>query len=150
DRALGLRAGMFRRRSGTPLSAPWPAAYTQPVFAKQVAGGIEAEVERFLADDWVLGTDHGDALSRARTVRQVGELYEQDYLRAWDSLLADLELAPASDLQQASLQAAQLSEAGSPLRLLLDLVRTNTRGMRRMPAPEDADDTLASVAAAAT
>ncbi|MET0328384.1 MAG: type VI secretion system membrane subunit TssM [Luteimonas sp.] len=149
DRALGLRGEAFRRRSGAPLSTPWPALYTQQVFAEQVSGGIEAEVERFLADDWVLGADAGDALSRARAVQQVQALYEQDYLRAWDTLLADLELAPAPDLQQASLLAAQVAAPGSPLRLLLDLVRTHTTDMRRTPAPEGAADAVAAAAGAA-
>ncbi|MCD9007354.1 type VI secretion system membrane subunit TssM [Luteimonas sp. XNQY3] len=149
DRALGLRGEVFRRRSGAPLSAPWPALYTQPVFAEQMDGGIEAEVERFLGDDWVLGVDAADALSRARTVRQVAALYEQDYLRAWDALLADLELAPATDLQQASLLAAQVAAPGSPLRLLLELVRTHTTDMGRMPAAEGAAGALAAAGEAA-
>ncbi|MCD9027876.1 type VI secretion system membrane subunit TssM [Luteimonas sp. BDR2-5] len=149
DRALGLRGDVFRRRSGAPLSAPWPALYTQPVFAEQVGGGIEDEVDRFLADDWVLGVDAADALSRARTVRQVAALYEQDYLRTWDALLADLELVPATDLQQASLLAAQVAAPGSPLRLLLDLVRSHTSDMQRMPVAEGAAGVLAAAGAAA-
>src|SRR5690606_21408333 len=149
EQAMGLLGDVFLRDSGKPLSEPWPAMYTQPVFAAQVGGGIEAEVERFLADDWVLGTARADALGRARTVQQVQALYEQDYIRAWDELLADLRLQPADDLQQASLVAAKVSGAGSPLRLLLQLVRTHTAGMLRQPEAEGATGALAEKAVAA-
>ena len=149
EQAMGLLGDVFRRDSGKPLSEPWPAMYTQPVFAAQVGGGIEAEVERFLADDWVLGTARGDALGRARTVQQVQALYERDYIRAWDELLADLRLQPADDLQQASLVAAKVSGPGSPLRLLLQLVRSHTSDMLRQPEAEGATGALAEKAAAA-
>src|SRR5690606_13142363 len=67
----------------------------------------------------------------------------------WDELLADLRLQPADDLQQASLVAAKVSGAGSPLRLLLQLVRTHTAGMLRQPEAEGATGALAEKAVAA-
>src|SRR5699024_9332631 len=93
---------------------------------------------RFLADDWVFGAERGDALSTARVEQQVLTLYEQDYIRAWDALLDDLALQPATDLRQASMIAAKLSGSGSPLRLLLRTVRRNTADMLR--TPEDDGD----------
>ena len=151
DKALGLLGDAFRRRSGAALAEPWPALYTQPVFAAQVDGGIEEQVERFLADEWVLGSGAGDTLARARVVQQVTALYEQDYIQAWDALLGDLQLAPSADLEQASLVAAKLSGPGSPLRLLLELVRRHTTDMRRGPEGEgdDAAEALAGKAAEA-
>ena len=148
DKALGLLGDVFLRSSGKPLSEPWPALYTQPVFAAQVNGGIEEEVERFLADDWVLGAASRDALGRARTVQQVQALYEQDYIRAWDELLADLRLQPADDLGQASLLAAKVSGPGSPLRLLLELVRAQTTQMARSPDTGAAAGLVAEAAGA--
>ncbi|MCD9033571.1 type VI secretion system membrane subunit TssM [Luteimonas sp. Y-2-2-4F] len=145
DRALGLLGDVFERASGAPLSEPWPALYTQPAFAEQARSGIGAAVDRFLADDWVLAAAPADALARARTVQQVLALYEQDYVRAWDALLADLRLRPAEDLQAASMAAAKLSGPGSPLRLLLKLVREHTHDLLRAPAPDGA----AAVAAGA-
>lgn len=149
DRALGLLGDVFQRRSGAPLTAPWPALYTQPVFAAQIDGGIEAAVGRFLADDWVFAAAPADALARARTVRQVAALYEQDYIRAWDGLLEDLQLRPAADLQDASMLAAKLSGQGSPLRLLLKLVREHTTDLMRAPADASAAGAAAEQVAAA-
>lgn len=134
DKALGLFSDVFRRTSGRPLTQPWPAIYTQPVFATQVDAGIQTAVERFLESGWVLGTGMPDGLTRDRTVQQVITLYEQDYIRAWEELLEDLQLQPAGSLQEASMVAAKLSGNGSPLRLLLKLVRTHTNDMLRVPA----------------
>ncbi|MFC4729758.1 type VI secretion system membrane subunit TssM [Coralloluteibacterium thermophilus] len=146
DKELGLLGDAFVRRSGTPLSEPLPALYTRPAFAAQVGGGIERAVERFLQDDWVLGAGRSDALARARIAQQVAQLYEQDYIRAWDDLLADLQVKPAADLQEASILAAKLSGPASPLRLLLDLVRANTSDMLRTPEPDAAAQAAGAVA----
>ncbi len=131
DRALGLLADVFQRRSGTALSAPWPALYTQPVFAELAGSGIDAAVERFVADDWVLGRQRMDAMARARLSNEVLRLYEQDYIRAWDGLLADLQLAPDSAPDAASSTLSRISGPSSPLRLLLALVREQTQDLTR-------------------
>jgi len=154
DRALGLLADVFQRRSGKQLSAPWPALYTQPAFAELAARGIDEAVERFVADDWVLGRQRIDALERARLAQQVLRLYEQDYIRAWDGLLADLQLAPSSDTDGASALVAKLAGPSSPLRLLLGVVSEQTQDLLRQPPPTAADKAAAAagkaVAQAAT
>jgi type VI secretion system protein ImpL len=146
DRALGLLADVFQRRSGTALSTPWPALYTQPVFAELAASGIDEAVERFVSDDWVLGRQRMDAMVRARLSNEVLRLYEQDYIRAWDGLLADLQLAPDADPDGASSTLAKISGPSSPLRLLLGLVREQTQDLTRAP-PASAADKAAGVAA---
>lgn len=146
DQELGLLGDVFQRASGTPLSEPVPALYTQPVFAAQAGGGIADAVAQFLADDWVFGAESRDALSKARVEQQVMALYEQDYIRAWDALLDDLMLQPAADLQAASMLAAKLSGPGSPLRLMLRTVRTHTHDLLRA-SEEDAGESALGQAA---
>src|SRR5690606_18850964 len=87
-------------------------------------------------------------LGRARIAQQVLALYEQDYIRAWDALLADMKLQPAADLPQASMIAAKLSGPGSPLRLLLKVVRENTADMLRKPEAGGGEDAEATAGAA--
>ncbi|MFC3550059.1 type VI secretion system membrane subunit TssM [Lysobacter cavernae] len=145
DKALGLLGNVFQRSSGTALSEPLPSLYTQPVFAALAGQGIGEAVEQFVQDDWVFGPRRIDELGKARLAQQVGVLYEQDYIRYWDGLLADLQLQPAADLQQASAIAAKLAGPSSPLRLLLALVRDNTRQLLRV-APADAGQRASAVA----
>ena len=153
DKELGLLGDVYRRSSGIPLSEPLPRLFTQPVFARQVDGGIDAAVEQFLEDGWVFGAERKDELGRARVAQQVLGLYEQDYIRTWDALLADMKLQPASDLPQASMIAAKLSGPGSPMRLLLKVVRENTTDMMGKPdaagGEEEKGATVAKAASAA-
>jgi type VI secretion system protein ImpL len=149
DKALGLLANAFRRKSGTPLSAPLPALFTQPVFAQQVNKGVEQAVTRFTQDDWVFGSGAIDAIAKARLQQQVLALYQADYIASWDALLADLELQPINNIQDASAIAAKLSGPASPLKALLAVVRDNTHDMLRVPPASDADKALAAAQATA-
>ncbi|MGN2249698.1 type VI secretion system membrane subunit TssM [Frateuria sp. GZRe14] len=142
DKELGLLGNVFRRQSGKPLSDPLPALYTQPVFAIEADKGVEEAVRQFASDDWVFGAEPIDALAQARLSRQVLALYEADYIKAWDALLADLQLQPAASIQDASTIAAKLSGPSSPLKSLLKLVRDNTSDMLRAPAPDAGDKAL--------
>lgn len=152
DRALGLLADAFRRRSGVALSAPWPALYTQPVFAELATTGIAESVAQFVADDWVIGSQPMDELARARLAGEVLRLYEQDYIRAWNGLLGDLQLVSDSGSDGASSTLAKVAGPSSPLRLLLVLVGEHTQSMMRAPAQSAAEktsDAAAGKAAAA-
>ncbi|MGN2246274.1 type VI secretion system membrane subunit TssM [Frateuria sp. GZRR35] len=142
DKELGLLGNVFRRQSGKPLSAPLPAVYTQPVFAIEADKGVGEAVRQFAADDWVFGAEPIDALAQARLSRQVLALYEADYIKAWDTLLTDLQLQPAASIQDASTIAAKLSGPSSPLKSLLKLVRDNTRDMLRAATPDGGDKAL--------
>jgi len=136
DKELGLLGNVFRRKSGAALSAPIPALYTQPVFEQEASKGIEQAVTQFAQDDWVFGAGRIDAVQKAQLAQQVLGLYEQDYIKAWASLLADLELQPVSSIQDASALAAKLSGPSSPLKSLLQVVRSNTHDMMRAPAAD--------------
>ena len=139
DKELGLLGNVFRRQSGASLSEPIPALYTQPVFAEEVSKGIEQAVKQFTQDDWVFGAGKIDAIQQARLSQQVLALYQQDYIKAWDSLLNDLQLQPINNIQDASATAAKLSGPSSPLKSLLSVVRDNTHDLLRAPPATDAD-----------
>ncbi|MGN6226223.1 MAG: type VI secretion system membrane subunit TssM [Dyella sp.] len=142
DKALGLLGNVFRRRSGTPLPTPLPGLFTQPVFAQEVGKGIEQAVNDFTKDDWVFGASTIDAIGKARLQQQVLALYQTDYIKAWDDLLADLELQPIANIQDASAIAAKLSGPSSPLKALLGVVRDNTHDLLRAPPEDGADKAL--------
>lgn len=133
DQSLGLLGNVFRRRSGVPLSTPLPALFTRPLFAEEAAHGIDESVDRFVKEDWVFGSHRIDPLARSRIAQDVMALYQRDYIKAWDDLLADLEVQPVTTIQDASAAAARLSGPSSPLKALLELVRDNTSDLMRGP-----------------
>jgi type VI secretion system protein ImpL len=149
DQRLGLLANVFQRRSGVPLSQPLPVLFTQPWFASEVGGGLEQSVNQFVADYWVFDAARTDPLARSRFEQQVLALYEQDYIKAWDGLLADLQLQPVTSIQGASALAAKLSGPSSPLKALLLLVRENTSDMLRNPPAGTTGAAASEVAAQA-
>jgi type VI secretion system protein ImpL len=145
DKELGLLGNVYRRKSGVALSDPLPALFTQPVFKDEVDKGIEQAVTQFATDDWVFGASKIDSLQKAHLAQQVLALYEQDYIKTWDGILADLELQPIGNIQDASTIAAKLAGPNSPMKLLLKVVRDNTNDLMRAP-PADATDKAEDVA----
>lgn len=142
DKELGLLGNVYRRKSGAALSDPLPALFTQPVFKHEVDKGIEQAVTQFAADDWVFGTSRIDSLQKAHLGQQVLALYEQDYIKAWDAILNDLELQPIGNIQDASTVAAKLSGPNSPMKLLLKVVSDNTSDLMRAPPGDAADKAM--------
>ena len=142
DKELGLLGNVYRRKSGTALSAPLPAIFTQPAFKGEVDKGIDQAVTQFADDDWVFGANKIDSLQKAHLAQQVLALYEADYIKAWDDILNDLELQPINNIQDASAIAAKLAGPNSPLKLLLKVVRDNTNDLMRAPPADAASKAL--------
>jgi type VI secretion system protein ImpL len=140
---LDLEAGLgsdlvFRRRSGTSLSEPIPALYTQAGFA-QITGQEGGElVSRFLADHWVFGEA---TLPRGRAAHlnlaeDFVRYYEQAYIAHWEALLDDLDLVPLLQVDQAIDLLAVITGPTSPLRRLMVTVATQTRFPEPQPEAE--------------
>jgi type VI secretion system protein ImpL len=136
DRARALRidtlAGVgaeqvFRRKSGVKLSEPMPGLYAASVFKEITTGQGRAALLKLLAqDDWVWGEGGVSAANAAKVVVSVTNLYEQDYIRAWDALLDDLEFVSFPTVSQTSEALRIITGPTSPLRGLLRVVVDNT------------------------
>jgi len=129
DNAAGI--GLNRalaRRSGRSWSTPMPALYTKTVFGQVSSLGTMELVARFAGESWVVG-DNG-AMTLARTPKltsQLLDLYEKDYIAAWDQVVNDLQLPPLNGMEQMKgLLATIASKEGSPLRGLLKTIDENT------------------------
>lgn len=127
DLKLGPGADLvFFRKSGAKLSDPLPAIYTRPVFNEINATGKYEVIKHFADDRWVFGDNSFDLQNASKLAYQVMQVYEQDYIRFWDDVLADVRLRPSSGQQQLSDTLAVLSGATSPLKGLLSFVADNT------------------------
>jgi type VI secretion system protein ImpL len=136
-REIGLGGtSLFVRRSGAPLSQPVPALFTKPVFDEISTTGRFALLKQFVADDWVLGGGLTDAAKSPQNMTRMMSLYEADYIRTWDALLADLSLRKAGGPQEAAEQWGLLAAPTSPLKRLLVLVEANTN-LLKVTAPAD-------------
>jgi type VI secretion system protein ImpL len=134
DEASGLGADrVLARKSGSPLSTPLPSLYTRDVFDEITGLGTAQLVKQFVDDRWVIGDDSATLAGSARMTFQVIDIYEQDYIRAWDEILNDITLAPFRSVAQASDAMAILSGPTSPLKGFLQTVEANTNLTKPKP-----------------
>ena len=128
DQQAGLEIErIFKRKSGVPLSTPMPRLYTRDQF-KQITVKTRAEMVQLLAKDaWIWGESGAGAVASGGSLfSAVTDLYETDYIRAWDGFFDDLEVVHFSTMGQANEALRILTSPTSPLRGLLTVISTNT------------------------
>jgi type VI secretion system protein ImpL len=135
DKEIGLGGeSAFVRKSGVPLSEPIPGLYTRPVFEEVATTGKYEVANDFVSDSWVLGEGVASKADIPRLAGEMMRLYEDDYIRTWDSLLADLTLRPTRNSRELADTMALLASPTSPLKRLLVVVETNTNLLKTDPA----------------
>jgi type VI secretion system protein ImpL len=128
---LDLAAGVgvervLRRKSGVPLNEPVLGLYTAPVFKEITERDTDDIVKQFAADRWVWGEEGAPRVSTSELRSQFIDLYEKDYIAAWDAILQDIEPVPMSSLPNTKEVLALMAGSTSPLRGLLKVVDEHT------------------------
>ena len=137
-RRVGVR--VFVRRSGAPLTEGVPGFYTVDGFYKVLLPNLPAATRQVASESWVLGKDAQIDPTSPQVLtlqRDVIALYTDGLRQAWDALLADLDVEPMRNLQQAVQDLYILASPQSPMRdLLAGITRqlTLTGRRRRRPA----------------
>jgi type VI secretion system protein ImpL len=137
-------APLFLRSSGKPLTDGIPGFYTAAGFTGVLLPSVPEVAKQVAAESWVLGKQSEiDVSAPALQALQhdVVRLYEADTIQRWDTLLADLNLAPQSSIQQAAQALYLLGSPQSPMRGLLASV---TRELTVMPPAAPAAPTSAA------
>jgi type VI secretion system protein ImpL len=130
---------VFERRSRKPLSTPIPRLYTREVFKQITRQGRAELLQRLAKDGWVWGDSTTASLSNAGAlVSTVTNIYEADYIRVWDEVLDDLQLASFSTIAEVNDALRVVTSSTSPLRGLLRVVADNTTLVESAPAPAPA------------
>lgn len=132
DTAVPGLSDVVQRRSGMPMSIPLAGIFTARGwdFARDSGAGLavgraRAEAARLFPDALIQQNDAPD---------QVMALLQAAQLEAWKTYLADLQVRPFADAEQAVLVSGRLSVPQSPLELLLKEVWAEAGGLdRRRP-----------------
>jgi type VI secretion system protein ImpL len=142
-------ARFFVRASGKPLSDGIPGFYTVDGFYKVLLPALGDVTEEVASESWVLGktsTIAPDSAAAQQLERDVIGLYEADYAKHWDAMLADLEPVPLRNAAQAAQDLYILGSPHSPLRdLLVSIARQLT--LSRPPAASAAGGPIPAAAA---
>ena len=137
---LGLAGDdVFLRKSGKALDARISSLYTRKVFEEVAVTGKAETVKEFVSDSWVLGEGTASLAQAPKLMVDLMNIYEDDYIRAWDELLADLQPKKTSGQRELIDQMAVISSPTSPLKNLLLLVDMNTDFSKPLK-PEDVSD----------
>lgn len=144
---------VFERASGLPLGRGVPGFYTRDGYARAFQGSVGRVAARLADEDrWVLGRSSGGGalasqLQSAELDQRVRRLYLQDYVKAWDGLLADVRLQAMDRLERSLALTRLLAAADSPLAAWLRAVARETQLVP--PAPSGAGAALSKAAQAA-
>jgi type VI secretion system protein ImpL len=133
---------VLRRKSGRSLADPVPSLYTKKVFQEVTGRDADALVKQFSADSWVWGQSRPSITGTAKLKADTIDVYEKDYIAAWDAILNDLDIVGFSGPKAAEMLAI-LGGATSPLRGFLKVVDDNTY---LTPPPEPPKPGAAGVA----
>jgi len=137
DKEIGLGGDtVLVRRSGQQLSTPVPGLYTRGVFNDVATTGKIELAQDFVSESWVLGEGAASLTDMPRLSGDMMRLYEDDYIKVWDALLAEVRVRPTSGTKDLADVMGLLASPSSPLKRLLIIVEDNTNLLK---APDPAD-----------
>lgn len=135
--ALGRAGGsVFTRASGKKLSDGIPGFLTVAGFHKVLLPALATATREVASESWVLGQKVAvslDLAQQSEVANEVVKQYMEDYAKAWDGLLQDLEIVPLRSLNQASQDLYILGSKQSPLK---DLLAAIARQLTLSEAPK--------------
>jgi type VI secretion system protein ImpL len=136
--ALGAAgARVFLRSSGKPLTDGIPGFYTVDGFYKVLLPSLAGATRQVASESWVLGKRFELSPNSPEALHlehDVIALYEADYEKHWDAMLADLNIVPLRNAEQAAQDLYVLASPQSPMRdLLASIARQLT--LTQPPAP---------------
>jgi type VI secretion system protein ImpL len=112
----------FVRASGKPLDDGIPGFYTIDGFYKTLLPALGHITNAVARDSWVLGKGTEvapDSVATDELESEVIARYERDYAKAWDAMLADLEIVRWPTAKQAEQDLWVLGSPHTPIRDLL-------------------------------
>ncbi|UZZ13303.1 type VI secretion system membrane subunit TssM [Ectopseudomonas mendocina] len=125
--AAGRDAALvFTRKSGKPLNDPLSGFYTYRGYRQVFMVASLSQSGALAEEQWVLGRPLADNQDAASLALEVRNLYFQDFLGQWESLLGDIDFVAITSVAQAADVMRVLSGPNSPLKQLLEAVARET------------------------
>src|SRR5580700_6559316 len=144
---------VFTRASGKKLSDGVPGFFTVDGFHKVLLPALPSATREVASESWVMGQKvpvNLDNAQQAELANSVVKQYLEDYAKAWDGLIQDLEIVPLRSLPQAAQDLYVLASPQSPLKdLLTAIARQVTLSEPPKPSAAEATEAAAKKTAAA-
>ncbi len=141
---------VFTRASGKKLSDGVPGFLTVDGFHKVLLPALPAATREVAAESWVMGQKVPplDSTQQAELANNVVKQYLDDYAKAWDALIQDLEIVPLRSLPQAAQDLYVLASPQSPMKELLTAIARQVT-LSEPPKPSAAEAAAAEAEKAA-
>jgi len=114
------------RKSGKALGDPLSGFFTAKGYQQAFLLTSMNQSNALAEEQWVLGLDQAQQQDAVGLAADVRRLYQQDYIRQWDALLADIDFVPITNVAQAADVLRVISGPSSPLKKLLQAVARET------------------------
>jgi type VI secretion system protein ImpL len=137
---------VFTRASGRKLSDGIPGFFTVNGFHKVLLPALSTATREVASESWVMGQKvpgNLDPDQQAELANSVVKYYLDDYAKAWDAVIQDLEIVPLRSLPQAAQDLYVLASPQSPMKELLTAIArqvTLTEPPKKTPAEIAAED----------
>jgi type VI secretion system protein ImpL len=127
--AAGPRAQIvFARKSLADLNEGIPGLFTREGYQRVFVAESVALTAELIDETWILGAYAPTGIDSALTMARVKDLYLDEFLRNYENLILDIQLAPFSTPQEAANILNILSDpVNSPFLLLLKAVQQETQ-----------------------
>jgi type VI secretion system protein ImpL len=142
---------VFTRASGKKLNDGVPGFFTVDGFHKVLLPALAAATREVASESWVMGQKVPVSLDNAQQAELANRVvmqYLNDYAKAWDGLLQDLEIVPLRSLPQAAQDLYILASPQSPIKELLTAVARQLT-LSEPPKPSAAEAAAAEAEKAA-
>lgn len=140
--AAGSQLLMLRSQAGLPVAVP--AFYTRDGFYRIFVPQAPRLAANDGSTDWVLGdANAGSAAEQTALLSQITDAYVRDYVKAWQTVVAQMSLRELPDLPSVVSGLQTLAAPDSPLIRFVQLVTTQTD--LPVPAPAAGSSILGQV-----
>ncbi len=106
-----------------------PVMFTGKSFSMVFDNEIRVAAQEAAMGNWILGTDYRPSLNPTYAAELTEELrneYVKNYVDAWETAVANIQLEKPHDLQHADAMITSFTSYDSPLLKLLTIIRDNT------------------------
>ncbi len=127
---IGDGGRYFRRRSGELMTKGIPGLFTYKGYKDAFLVKLPELARVAVAETWVIGTEHSQTPGETdlpALERYVTDLYFAEYVRQWESFLADVDIVRFRSFGEAANAMNVLSSIESPIKGFLKAVAEETR-----------------------
>ncbi|MND30812.1 hypothetical protein D3C80_213480 [compost metagenome] len=117
---------VFNRKSGKALNDPLSGFFTYQGYRQAFMVASLGQAGELAEEQWVLGSALNDGQDAANLALEVRNLYFQEFLNQWETLLGDIDFVAVTSVGQAADVLRVLSGPNSPLKKLLEAVARET------------------------